>query len=145
MILGDDKSDIAERCRAQCMASLPDPDIKAKVWAEIIDPNNSDSLYVRQAKMGGFYGHDQHDIVEDYFDKFYEVLPIMYKNSTHKKFESFFNTMLPRFGEIKDEHIVKLMCLKQETPDIEKQFMNTLQDGIELLIRSKEIKALNKK
>jgi hypothetical protein len=47
MILGDDKSDIAERCRAQCMASLPNPDIKAKVWAEIIDPNNSDSLYVR--------------------------------------------------------------------------------------------------
>jgi hypothetical protein len=95
--------------------------------------------------MGGFYGHDQHDIVEDYYDKFYEVLPIMYKNSTHKKFESFFNTMLPRSGEIKDEHIVKLICLKQETPDIEKQFMNTLQDGIELLIRSKEIKALNKK
>jgi hypothetical protein len=53
--------------------------------------------------------------------------------------------MLPRSGEIKDEHIVKLMCLKQETPDNEKQFMKSLQDGIELLIRSKEIRALNKK
>jgi hypothetical protein len=40
------------------MASLPNPEIKAKVWAEITDPNNSDSLYVRQAKMNGFYGHD---------------------------------------------------------------------------------------
>jgi hypothetical protein len=29
------------------MASLPNPDIKAKIWAEIIDPNNTDSLYVR--------------------------------------------------------------------------------------------------
>ena len=53
--------------------------------------------------------------------------------------------MLPRFGEIKDEQIVKLMCLKQETPDIEKTFMNNLQDGIEFLITAKEIKALNKK
>lgn len=52
--------------------------------------------------------------------------------------------MLPRGGEIKDEHIVKLICLKQDTPDTEKMFMNTLQDGIEILIRSKEIRALNK-
>ena len=58
MVLGDDKSDTADRCRASCMASLPDPEVKAKVWAEITDPNTSDSLYVRQAKMGGFYGHD---------------------------------------------------------------------------------------
>jgi hypothetical protein len=112
MIFADDKSDIVDRCRAACMASLPNPDNKAKVWAEITDPNNTDSLYVRQAKMNGFYGHDQHDIVKDYFEKFYEILPIMHKNSTHKKFDSFFNTMLPRSGEIKDEHIVKLMCLK---------------------------------
>ena len=143
MILADDKSDIADRCRAACMASLPDPEIKAKVWAEITDPNNSDSVYVRTSKMSGFYGHDQHDIVKGYFDKFYEILPQMHKDCTHKKFESFFHTMLPRSGEIRDDHIVKLMCLKQETPDNEKQFMNTLQDGIELLIRSKEIRALN--
>ena len=57
-IFSDDKSDIVDRCRAACMASLPNPEIKAKVWAEITDPNNSDSLYVRQAKMNGFYGHD---------------------------------------------------------------------------------------
>ena len=57
-IFSDDKSDIVDRCRAACIASLPNPEIKAKVWAEITDPNNSDSLYVRQAKMNGFYGHD---------------------------------------------------------------------------------------
>jgi hypothetical protein len=52
--------------------------------------------------------------------------------------------MLPRMGEIKDEHIVRLVCLKQDTPDTDKVFTKTLQDGIELLIRSKEIRALNK-
>ena len=79
-----------------------------------------------------------------YFEKFYEVLPEIYEKATFKKFDSFFHTMLPRGGEIKDEHIVKLVCLKQDTPDTEKMFMNTLQDGIELLLRSKEIRALNK-
>lgn len=90
VVLGDDKSDIAERCRAYCMAAVPDAEVKAKVWAEITDANNSDSLYVRQAKMSGFYGHDQEDIVKPYFDKFYEVLPTMYETCTHKKFDSFF-------------------------------------------------------
>ena len=68
----------------------------------------------------------------------------MNEKATFKKFKSFFNSMLPRGGEIKDDHIVKLICLKQDTPDNEKMFLNTLHDGIELLIRSKEIRALNK-
>ena len=144
MVLGEDKSDLADRCRAACIASLPDPEVKAKVWADLVDPTNTDSVYIRTAKMSGFYGHDQHDIVAPYFDKFYEVLPVMFKTCAYKKFAGFFNHMLPRSGEIKDEHIVKLVCLKQDTHDTDKVFMNTLQDGIELLIRSKEIRALNK-
>ena len=51
MVLGEDKSDQADRCRAACMASLPDPAVKAKVWADLVDPNNSDSVYIRNAKM----------------------------------------------------------------------------------------------
>lgn len=144
LVLGDDKSDQADRCRTACIASLPDPEIKARVWAEITDPNSKDSNYVRAAKMGGFYGSDQFDIVSPYYDKFYEVLPLMFKSGSYKSFSSFFNYMLPRGGEIKDSHIVRLVCLKQDTPDTDKVFTKTLQDGIELLIRSKEIRALNK-
>ena len=40
MVLAEDQSDTADRCRAACMASLPDPEVKARVWAEITDPNN---------------------------------------------------------------------------------------------------------
>lgn len=58
MVLSDDKSDQADRCRAACISSLPDPEVKAKVWAEITDPNSKDSSYVRAAKMAGFYGSD---------------------------------------------------------------------------------------
>lgn len=30
--LGEDKSDLAENCRAACLAGLPDPEVKARVW-----------------------------------------------------------------------------------------------------------------
>jgi len=53
--LGDDKSDLAENCRAFCLAGLPDPEVKARVWAEVTDPDSTDSVYLRNAKMGGFY------------------------------------------------------------------------------------------
>ena len=117
------------------MASLPDPDVKAKIWAEITDPNNTESLYMKRAKLAGFYSYEQLDIVEPYFDKFYELIPFMQEKTNPKTFEAFFYGLLPRM-KITDSHIVKLVALKQDTPDNQKQFMNILQDGIELLIRS---------
>ena len=144
MVLADDKSDLADRCRAACLASLPDAECKAKTWAEITDPNSKDSAYVRGAKMSGFQNRDQLDIIQPYFDKFFEVLPTLRaKGMSHKNFSAFFHNLLPRIGDIKDEHIVRLVCLKQDTHDTDKVFTNILQDGIELLVRSKEIRALN--
>ena len=43
MTLGDDKSDIAAKVRATCMASLPDASVKATIWSEITDPTNTES------------------------------------------------------------------------------------------------------
>ena len=99
--LGDDRSDLSENCRATCESSLPDPEIKARVWAEVTDPSNTDSLYKRRAKIEGFYAFSQFDIVEPYFDKFFDVLPMVYEKMTHKNFEGFFYGFLPRM-EVKD-------------------------------------------
>jgi len=57
-VSGDDNSDIAINTRARCMAGLPDAAIKAKVWAEITDINSTDSVYLRSAKISGFYSWD---------------------------------------------------------------------------------------
>lgn len=57
--LADDKSDIAVNTRARCMAGLPDPENKAKTWAEITDTTSKESLYVRTAKISGFYSYGQ--------------------------------------------------------------------------------------
>jgi len=134
-VLGDDKTDLSERTRATCRAGLPDPEIKASIWKEITDPDNSDSLYMRSAKMAGFYSWDQLDIIEPYFDKFFDCLAELHEKCTHKKFESFFYSMLPRM-KISDSHIVKLVALKLHTPDTEKMFADSLQDGIEILMRA---------
>ena len=53
--LGDDKSMFAEKCRAGCIASLPNAEIKAHVWTEITDIDSEDSLIVLSARMVEFY------------------------------------------------------------------------------------------
>ena len=50
MTLGDEKSDIADQTRATCMASLPDPAIKATIWEELTDPKNTESKKMKEAK-----------------------------------------------------------------------------------------------
>lgn len=93
--------------------------------------------------MGGFYSWKQLDLIRPYFDKFYEALPLIYEKTSFKYVESF-NSLLPRM-EIKDEHIVKLLALKLQTPDNNTNFANLLNENIELVMRSKQIReyALN--
>jgi hypothetical protein len=55
--------------------------------------------------------------------------------------ENFFYSLLPRM-DVRDEHIVKLITLKLKTPDTHSSFINLLNDGIELLVRTKEVRAL---
>ena len=94
-ITADDNSDIAINTRAKCMAGLPDAAIKAKIWAEITDLNSKDSLYVKNAKIAGFYSWDQLDIISPYFDKYYEILPVLNQGTTYKYMSSFFYSLLP--------------------------------------------------
>ena len=140
LTLGDDKSDLAENCRATCLAGLPDPEVKARVWAEVTDPNNADSVYVRSAKMAGFYSYEQIDIIEPYFQKFFDILYEQHEKSTHKKFEGFFWSMLPRMC-VTDNFIVRLVSILQDTPDTEAMFSEMLRDGVDLLVRTQQIRA----
>ena len=142
-ITGDDNSDIAINTRARCIAGLPDAAIKAKVWAEITDLNSQESLYVRNAKISGFYSWDQLDIIAPYFEKYYEILPILNKGTSFKYLESFFHSLLPTM-QIADQHIVKLVALKNETADSEHNFTKMLQDGIEILVRCMQIREFAK-
>ena len=139
-VLGEDKSDISIQCRMQCEASRNHMGCKRTVWYELIDPKTKLSLKERQAKMNGFYSWDQIDTCTPFFDKFYDCLKDLYKAHTFKYIEIFFYALLPRMV-IEDRHIVKLMTIKGEIPDTNSMFSNMLQDGIELLVRGKKIRA----
>ena len=94
--LGEDKSDLTENCRASCLASLPDSEVKARIWQEITDPKSTDSTYLRNAKMAGFKSFEQLDLIEPYEDKFFDILYEQHEKTTFKTFNSFFHSMLPR-------------------------------------------------
>ena len=93
--------------------------------------------------MSGFYCSDQLELIAPYFDKFFEVLPMLNEKTTYKYLNQFFNSMLPT-TEIKDSYIVRLVALKNETPDRAKNFSSMLQDGIEILIRTMQLREFAK-
>jgi hypothetical protein len=65
----------------------------------------------------------------------------MSKKVTQRHLKLFVDMMLPRM-DVKDSDIIKLVILKNDTPDVEQMFSNMIQDSIELLIQSKEIREL---
>ena len=141
--MGDDKTDLAVNARAKCMAALPDAESKAKTWAELTDGQSKDSVYLRTAKIGGFYCAEQLPMLKPYFTKFFEVLPDIAKSCSHRYLETFFYSLLPTY-EVEDAYIVKLISLKTNTPDSQHGFRQMLQDGIEIMLRCAEIRAFAK-
>ena len=74
--------------------------------------STKDSISVRNAKMAGFYHHEQKDILEPYFDKFFDVLEQQQSlpelaSKTLKQQNSFVQGMLPRISD-KEEHLSRL-------------------------------------
>lgn len=122
-----------------CESRKDDAASKAAVWKQITDKNSTLSFYEKRELCDGFYSWGQLDICEEYFDKFYDVIGGFDKDHTYKYFQAFFLNLLPRMT-IDDKHIVKLVLLKNDVADNNKTTMNMLQDGIELLLRTKTIR-----
>jgi len=59
LVIGDDKSDLAENLKLGCEARYPSKKVKNQVWAKIIDPENSLSRYQRKEYMQGFFQRDE--------------------------------------------------------------------------------------
>jgi len=85
-VLGDDKSDVAKNCRLRCKASIPTAENKAEIWEAVTSETSDYSMYEREAMISGFYSYGQLDILEPYFDKFFEVLPGIYKKQADRYF-----------------------------------------------------------
>ena len=83
-VLKGDESDLAKNTILTCEASIPDAANKAAVWKEITDPQSTLSAKQREAKMSGFFVQDQLDLCRPYFNKYYEVLPLIESEHGYK-------------------------------------------------------------
>ncbi len=58
-----------------CEYAAPDAEIKARLWAELVDLDSKDSILESQQKISGFWSrYQQFDLIEPYFEKYYQVL-----------------------------------------------------------------------
>ena len=88
--------------------------------------------------MKGFVSKEQLDLLEPYFDQFFDTLVLQSKTSSYKSLCSFFFAMLPRLS-VKDAYIFRLYKLLYDTPDSQGPFQSTLKDGIDILFRTQRI------
>ena len=91
--------------------------------------------------MGGFYVGSKKEELMLYTDKFYEALDgtNFSQDHSYKYLQAFFGQMLPT-AIIEDRHIVKVMQIKQSTPDTLGAYTNQLQDMLEKLLRCKRVR-----
>ena len=76
--------------------SHPDPKVKESLWHEITDPLNCDLQSDYQSKCYAFMQADsQRELIEKYFDKYYECVPKLAVSFPESKFKSFLRTCCP--------------------------------------------------
>jgi len=55
--------------------SLPDADLKARLWEEITDSSTKDSLMELRLKIQAFWQRNaQPDLMQPYFEKYYAII-----------------------------------------------------------------------
>ena len=96
--LANDKSDKASKCEQLCNQSLPDPEQKERIWAAITDITNTEGLQAMQIKMQGFFRRNQQlDLIQPYFEKYFDVLGEIVEKRDREYGETFMTMLSPAF------------------------------------------------
>ena len=53
-------------------------------------------MYEKESLIDGFYSYDQLDILEPYFDKYFDAIPEIHATQANRYFERFLYTLLPK-------------------------------------------------
>jgi len=105
-VFESDSSDKGARVQKICSYSLPDAELKAKLWAEIIDPESKDSLMELNLKMQGFWRREmQLDLIQPYFHKYYEVVHEVVEKRDREVAEAFISTFSPAFMAREEDEV----------------------------------------
>ena len=103
-VVGEEKSDIEMNFILSCEALTPNSESKQKVWTKIVDYNSNLSTLERTTMMKCFFNRDSYDIIEPYFNKYWELINEFASCPWKEFFEEFWEYLTPTFN-ITDELI----------------------------------------
>jgi aminopeptidase N len=89
-----DPSDRGQRALVRAETSVPDAAVKAAAW-EKINGDGYGSLYLTNAAMSGFAWVCQRDLVEPYFERFFEAVPGIFRDRPREFATDYFHGMFP--------------------------------------------------
>jgi hypothetical protein len=96
--LSNDTSDKGKKNEQMCNQSLPDKDLKERIWLAITDMESKEGLQTMQIKMQGFFRKNQQlDLIQPYFEKYFDVLGEVVLKKDREYSEIFMNTLSPAF------------------------------------------------
>ena len=94
----NDESDTGKQIQKVCEYSLPDQALKEQLWEEILDANTKDTLMDSRQKIAGFWQRDQQlDLIQPFFDKYYNVVNKVVETRDREFAEAFMNALSPAF------------------------------------------------
>ena len=78
--LGQDATDAGARHAVACLASVPDPAAKEAAWAQIVSGTLPNATF--RAMLAGFMDADQDELLAPYVDRYFDVVPEIWRNWT---------------------------------------------------------------
>ncbi len=116
-----DPSDRGQRQMLRAEVSVPDADVKEAAWNRFLGDGYG-SLHLTRAAMGGFHWWSQRDLLANYTERFFEVIPGVFERSENEFASTYFGSLFPTR--------VEPAALERS-----QQLLATLDDGQPLLSR----------
>ena len=96
MELQRDPTDRGQRAKIQSDVSAPDAQVKAAAWQRFMGEGYG-SLYLTSAAMGGFNWWRQRELLTPYVDRFFEVIPTVFREKDKEFAGDFFRSLFPSY------------------------------------------------
>jgi len=130
-----DTSDAGARAVLRASTSVPDINIKRAAWERFINPETKLSAHQSASEMSGFRWAHQENILAEFTEKYFQVIPTIFKTREKEFAQSFFGHLFPTDTE--DLKILSLsnQLLSNLSPD-DKHLRKLLKDAIDDLNRA---------
>ena len=128
-----DESDDAEKLQAYCEAAQPIAEIKKAVFESTTDIKDKRSQHLRNAAMAGFQDWREREMLEEFVDKWFEIIIPTFKNGERRFAEAVFYNLRPSNIVKTPEILAKYKSLQAKIGDDQKYFKKLLSDTIENL------------